>query len=330
MSKLKIIKQNLTAANNLGLESKAQFFSFFNGSEDLCKLHAEAKKIDAHVQIIGAGTNTIFPRAFDKLVIKSSDKSISEKKVKNNILVTAGAALIWDDLIDFCVEKKYCGLANLAGIPGTDGAAPVQNIGAYGVELSDLLEEVLCFDLKTQKEVVLSNSDCVFSYRSSIFQSNPHLIILQVTLKLSSEFKPLTTYKDLENTNPTDEANFVQIVREIRDAKLPNPTDFPNIGSFFKNPIMSDKDFHSNDKLQSLNFQVLDDGNYKLSAAQILEASGLKGAMIGNVGMSSKHSLVLICNGLCDASNVKNFEDLAKKTVHDNFGVILEREPIYL
>ena len=218
----------------------------------------------------------------------------------------------------------------MAGIPGTVGAAPVQNIGAYGVELSDLLEEVLCFDLKTQKEVVLSNSDCVFSYRSSIFQSNPHLIILQVTLKLSSEFKPLTTYKDLENTNPTDEANFVQIVREIRDAKLPNPTDFPNIGSFFKNPIMSDKDFHSNDKLQSLNFQVLDDGNYKLSAAQILEASGLKGAMIGNVGMSSKHSLVLICNGLCDASNVKNLEDLAKKTVHDNFGVILEREPIYL
>ena len=145
---MKIIKQNLTAANNLGLESKAQFFSFFNGSEDLCKLHAEAKKIDAHVQIIGAGTNTIFPRAFDKLVIKSSDKSISEKKVKNNILVTAGSALIWDDLIDFCVEKKYCGLANLAGIPGTVGAAPVQNIGAYGVELSDLLEEVLCFDLK--------------------------------------------------------------------------------------------------------------------------------------------------------------------------------------
>ena len=290
MSKLKIIKQNLTNANNLGLESKAQFFSFFNGSDDLRKLHAETKTMDAHVQIIGAGTNTIFPRVFNKLVIKSSDKSI----------------------------------------PGTVGAAPVQNIGAYGVELSDLLEEVLCFDLKTLKEVVLSASDCGFSYRSSVFQSNPHLIILQVTLKLSSEFKPLTTYKDLENTNPADEANFVQIVREIRDAKLPNPTDFPNIGSFFKNPIMSDKDFHSNDKLQSLNFQVLDDGNYKLSAAQILEASGLKGAMIGNVGMSSKHSLVLICNGLCDASNVKNFEDLAKKTVHDNFGVILEREPIYL
>ena len=155
---MKIIKQNLTNANNLGLESKAQFFSFFNDSDDLCKLHAEAKKIDAHVQIIGAGTNTIFPRAFDNLVIKSSDKSISERKIKNNILVTAGAALIWDDLIDFCVEKKYCGLANLAGIPGTVGAAPVQNIGAYGVELSDLLEEVLCFDLKTQKEVVLSLS----------------------------------------------------------------------------------------------------------------------------------------------------------------------------
>ena len=103
---MKIIKQNLTTANNLGLESKAEFFSFFNGSDDLCKLHAEAKKIDAHVQIIGAGTNTIFPRAFNKLVIKSADKSISEKKVKNNILVTAGAALIWDELIDFCVEKK--------------------------------------------------------------------------------------------------------------------------------------------------------------------------------------------------------------------------------
>ena len=158
LSKLKIIKQNLTSANNLGLESKAQFFSFFNGSDDLCKLHAEAKQIDALVQIIGAGTNTIFPRAFNKLVIKSSDKSISEKKAKNNILVTAGAAVIWDDLIDFCVKKKYCGLANLAGIPGTVGAAPVQNIGAYGVELSDLLEEVLCFDLKTQKEVILSSA----------------------------------------------------------------------------------------------------------------------------------------------------------------------------
>ncbi len=329
MSKLKIIKQNLTTANNLGLESKAQFFSLFNDSDDLCKLHAAAKKMDARVQIIGAGTNTIFPRAFNKLVIKSSNKSISEKRVKKDIYVSAGAALIWDDLLILC-GKKYCGLANMAGIPGTVGAAPVQNIGAYGVELSDLLEEVLCFDLETQKEVVLSTSDCRFNYRSSIFQSNPHLIILQVTLKLSSEFKPLTTYKDLENTNPTDEANFVEIVREIRDAKLPNPKDFPNIGSFFKNPIMSDKDFQNNDKLQNLNFQVLDDGSYKLSAAQILEASGLKGAMIGNVGISSKHSLVLICNGLCDATNVKNFEDLAKKTVHDKFGVILEREPIYL
>ena len=139
MSKLKIIKQNLTAANNLGLESKAQFFSFFNGSEDLCKLHAEAKKIDAHVQIIGAGTNTIFPRHFSNIVIKSTNNNFKFSEEGDVAKLEVGAAVIWDDLIDFCCSKNLHGLENLAGIPGTVGAAPIQNIGAYGVEISDCL-----------------------------------------------------------------------------------------------------------------------------------------------------------------------------------------------
>ena len=226
------------------------------------------------------------------------------------------------------------GLGNLAGIPGTVGAAPVQNIGAYGEEISNFIDHVECFDLDTNNQVRLSKSECKFGYRKSIFQESDNLIIVSVGLSLLKKFEPKLHYQDLKDHSFTDEGELVETVRNIRNKKIPDPKDFPNLGSFFKNPTITKEEYEKNSKLHELKSYDSDNGDIKLSAGEMLDKLGLKGLQLKNIGLSNKHALILInCaypNGICTANDVKHAENYLLNKVSDSYGITLEREPIYL
>tara|TARA_B100000214_G_scaffold254765_1_gene187561 strand:- start:1579 stop:2562 length:984 start_codon:yes stop_codon:yes gene_type:complete len=322
--------KTLTKHNGLHLKSEAKYFFDFNSTTDLEKIADFAKNKDKKIQIIGSGTNAIFPEYFSDIVIKSNNNDFSLNDEGDRVNLVVGAAVVWDDLIDFCVNKSLFGLGNLAGIPGTVGAAPVQNIGAYGEEISNFVTHVECFDLDTLKTIKLTKSDCKFDYRKSIFQESNNLIILSVGLSLLKEFKPKLHYQDLKNNSFRDENELVQTVRNIRNKKIPDPIDFPNLGSFFKNPTISKEEHEKNPKLHELKSYDLDNGDIKLSAGEMLEKLGLKGLQLRNIGLSNMHALILINNGMCTASDVRHVENYLLNIVSNSYGIKLEREPIYL
>lgn len=324
----------LTNDNGLHLKSEAKYFFDFNSIEDLKKITDFAKKENKSIQIIGSGTNAIFPEYFSDVVIRSTNNDFTLDDAGDRVSLSVGAAVVWDDLIDFCVNKGLFGLGNLAGIPGTVGAAPVQNIGAYGEEISNFIDHVECFDLDTNNQVRLSKSECKFGYRKSIFQESDNLIIVSVGLSLLKKFEPKLHYQDLKDHSFTDEGELVETVRNIRNKKIPDPKDFPNLGSFFKNPTITKEEYEKNSKLHELKSYDSDNGDIKLSAGEMLDKLGLKGLQLKNIGLSNKHALILInCaypNGVCTADDVKHAENYLLNKVSDSYGITLEREPIYL
>ena len=328
--------KTLTDQNGLHLKSEAKYFFDFNSIEDLKEITEFAKKKNKNIQIIGSGTNAIFPEYFSNIVIKSTNNDFSLTDRGDEVVLTVGAAVVWDDLVDFCVNKGLFGLGNLAGIPGTVGAAPVQNIGAYGEEISNFIDHVECFDLDTNMQTKLTRSECKFGYRKSIFQESENLLITAVSFYLSKKFAPKLHYKDLKDYafKIKSEEELVEIVRNIRSKKIPDPKDFPNLGSFFKNPTITKEEYEKNSKLHELKSYHSDNGDIKLSAGEMLDKLGLKGLQLKNIGLSNKHALILInCaypNGICTAEDVKHAENYLLNKVSDSYGITLEREPIYL
>ena len=324
--------KSLTNHNGLNLKSKAQYFFDFSSTEDLRKITNFANKENKNIQIIGSGTNAIFPEYFSDIVVKSTNNDFSLSDKGDEVILRVGAAVVWDDLVDFCVNKGLFGLGNLAGIPGTVGAAPVQNIGAYGEEISNFIDHVECFDVSTNKELKLSNSECKFGYRKSIFQESGNLIITAVSLYLSKKFEPKLHYKDLKDHafKIKSEEELVSLVRNVRNKKIPDPNDFPNLGSFFKNPTITKEEYEKNSKLHGLKSYDSDNGDIKLSAGEMLDKLELKGLQLRNIGLSNMHALILINNGICTANDVKHVENYLLNKVSDSYGIKLEREPIYL
>ena len=321
---------DLTRNNGLNLKSEAAKFFLFESEEDLLKIvdHAESSKMN--IQVIGSGTNTIFPRYFSSIVIKSINNNFKFREENGAAKLEVGAAVIWDDLIDFCSNKNIYGLENLAGIPGTVGAAPIQNIGAYGVEISNLIDYVECFDLKLKITRKIKNDNCDFGYRKSIFQTNTHLIVTSVGLKLQKEFNPVLNHESIKNKLFKNASEMIKEIRKIRNSKIPDPSDFPNLGSFFKNPIMLKKETFENQKLRTLKQYEMPNEMVKFSAGEMLDKLSLKGMKIRNVGLSTNHALVLTSNGITAAKDIKHVEEILKDLVLQHYGIKLEREPIYL
>ena len=232
---------DLTKNNGLNLKSEASEFFLFECEKDLHKILEHAEAIEKKIQVIGSGTNTIFPRHFSNIVIKSTNNNFKFSEEGDVAKLEVGAAVIWDDLIDFCCSKNLHGLENLAGIPGTVGAAPIQNIGAYGVEISDLIDYVECFDTNLKITRKIRNENCDFAYRKSVFQEDTDLIVTAIGLKLQKEFNPVLNHESIQDKTYRKASDMIDGIRAIRNTKIPNPLDFPNLGSFFKNPIMAKK-----------------------------------------------------------------------------------------
>ena len=321
---------DLTKNNGLNLKSEASEFFLFECEKDLHKILEHAEVIEKKIQVIGSGTNTIFPRHFSNIVIKSSNNNFKFSEEGNVAKLEVGAGVIWDDLIDFCCSKNLHGLENLAGIPGTVGAAPIQNIGAYGVEISDLIDYVECFDTKLKITRKIRNENCDFAYRKSVFQEDSDLIVTAIGLKLQKEFNPVLNHESIQDKTYRKASDMIDGIRAIRNTKIPNPLDFPNLGSFFKNPIVAKEKYNSNHKLKDLKHYEMPNEMIKFSAGEMLDRLSLKGMKIRNVGLSTKHALVLTSTGIAAAKDIKYVEDILRNMVLEHYGVELEREPIYL
>ena len=321
---------DLTKNNGLNLKSEAAEFFLFECEKDLHKILEHAEAIEKKIQVIGSGTNTIFPRHFSNIVIKSTNKNFKFSEEGDIAKLEVGAAVVWDDLIDFCCSKNLHGLENLAGIPGTVGAAPIQNIGAYGVEISNLIDYVECFDTKLKITRKIRNENCDFAYRKSVFQVETNLIVTAIGLKLEKEFNPVLNHESIQDKTYRKASDMIDGIRAIRNAKIPNPLDFPNLGSFFKNPIMAKVESNNNHKLKDLKHYEMPNEMIKFSAGEMLDRLSLKGMKIRNVGLSTKHALVLTSTGIAAAKDIKYVEDILRNMVLEHYGVELEREPIYL
>jgi UDP-N-acetylmuramate dehydrogenase len=254
--------------------------------------------IDKPFYILGDGSNTLFVDNNAPVIIKPDFKGISFSQTENSYVVTVGAGENWHDLVCLCVENQVYGLENLALIPGSVGAAPVQNIGAYGLELANFCTQVKWFEFSSKKIKVLSGDDCQFSYRDSIFKQALHNkgIIIEVVLTFPKAWQANLSYAGLSELGKMPSAKqIMDKVIALRQAKLPDPCKLPNAGSFFKNPIVNEEKLTL---LQStypqIPFYPQGNGLVKLAAGWLIEQAGLKGYRIKDVGVHEHQALVLV------------------------------------
>jgi len=328
--------QSLKNFNTFGVDVKAKLFVEVFSEDELIKLLSDEKfKFEKKI-ILGGGSNILFTKDFDGLIIKVCISYIKVlEKNDESVLIEAGAGVIWDDLVKFCVDKNYGGIENLTLIPGTMGAAPIQNIGAYGQELADTFVSLNGVFIDSAETKTFSKKECRFSYRSSIFKEElkNNFVVTSVQLNLKKNPKPNLTYKALSDflakngiNNPTIK-EVSGVVAEIRKSKLPDPQKIGNAGSFFKNPVISENSFR---KLKAVYSDIVsfpsESGQIKISAGWLIEKFGWKGKRVGDVGTSADHALI-ICNfGNATGSEILEFAMRIKEEVSNKFGIKLEEE----
>ena len=316
---------SLKENNLLKIDSTAKFFIEIFDLEDLKNIQnfTSIKKIN--FCILGEGSNVVLPNLLNKFVIKISFNEIS---IEDN-LITVGAGKNWDDFVLWSLENGYCGLENLSGIPGSIGAAPIQNIGAYGSEVSDFIDEVICFDMESNSFVSFTNNDCKFSYRQSIFQDKDSLIVVKVKFKLTKDFQPNLEYEDLNFLKAEEISPHIirKHILKIRKAKISDPQEHPNVGSFFKNPIISLDELEKIKQiLPKIKFYSYIDNKVKISAAFLIESLNLKGFALNNARVSEKHSLVLE-NKSEKSEDILDLASHIQASVLENYNINLELEP---
>lgn len=311
----------------------AKYFVEVNDEYEAREAISWAKHKDLEILIIGQGSNMLLPdEDFLGLVIKNNIKGIKEEKMDDNyIIVTAGSGETWDEVVKYSVNKKYWGLENLSYIPGTIGAAPVQNIGAYGVELKDIFYSLRVINFNSLKTEVFKASECNFDYRSSIFkkQLKNKVFISSVSLKLSLEAKPQLNYgslgklikKDIYELEPID---ISKAIVEIRKSKLPEPEEWGNSGSFFQNPKIKKDHFEKlKVKYPDIKYYNLDDGLIKVPAGWLIEKAGWKGKSLGKAGVWEKQALILINLGGASSKDIKKLARTIIADVKEKFDIEL-------
>lgn len=288
------------------------------------------------MRLLGEGSNTVFVGDYPGCIILNRIRGVEFSESGDSVLVTAGAGENWHALVRRCLDEKLHGMENLVMIPGSVGAAPVQNIGAYGVELADVFEKLRAFDLQEREFVTLSRPDCRFSYRDSLFKSccPDRFIICSVTLRLSRAFRPNTGYASLANAlqkqgtqNPTARQLAAAVMR-LRRHRLPDPARLPNAGSFFKNPLVESKQaLEIIGEHPALPHWPQTGGKIKLAAGWMIEQLGWKGRRLGQVGVYKNHALVLVNHGGASGKELVALTRTIQGDVQTHFGVALEPEP---
>lgn len=327
---------SLKYLNTFGVDVIAKYFLEVNSEKELAQFIQSDLKKNETLLIIGGGSNILFTRDYDGVVLKYSKKGISVIEEKENfVLIESSAGEQWDDLVKYTVQNKLYGIENLSLIPGSVGAAPIQNIGAYGTELKDVLHSVEYYDLDDGCLKNLTNEQCNFGYRNSIFKNELRnkFIITKVILKLSADRKFNLSYKSLSEALkniPEHELTIETVseaVRNIRRSKLPSPEQLGNAGSFFKNPEMDNDSFRLFiNKHPDAVYFLQNDNSYKISAGWLIEKCGYKGKRIGNVGAYEKQALIIANYGGATGIEILDYAEKIISDVKSNFGVDLKNE----
>ncbi|MCI0921078.1 UDP-N-acetylmuramate dehydrogenase [Sphingobacterium rhinopitheci] len=320
--------------NTFGVEAIANTFIEVHNEKDLVDIFKQGIFKEPFF-ILGGGSNILFTKDFEGTIIKINNKGIQHFIEGNNIYITAAAGEIWNDLVWYCIDHNFPGLENMALIPGTVGASPVQNIGAYGVELMDIFHTCRAFDSYTGEIRTFTNKDCAFTYRDSIFKSKykGRYIIMSVTYNLKIHTPLNTSYGSIENelvkrsiSKPTIK-DIAEVVSHIRVEKLPDPTTIGNAGSFFKNPIIDVNKLNNLLKIYpDIAYYTLDNGLYKLAAGWLIETCGWKGKQVGNVIIWKNQALVITNSGKATGIEIYDVSSLIIKDVQLKFDIELERE----
>lgn len=328
---------NLTAMNTLGLQSAAARVLHFTQLAQLAQWRADPELNQLPCLVLGGGSNLVMSEYIANNVIQVGllGKRLARED-DTAWYVTAAAGELWHPFVQWTLAQGWGGLENLSLIPGTVGAAPVQNIGAYGVEIKDVFEQLTAMHLKTGEQRVFTLADCQFAYRDSVFKQAEagQWVITEVIFRLAKDHQTQTNYGDIErelaalNLGNTPSA-VSQAVINVRQRKLPDPAQIGNAGSYFKNPIVSavihQQVLKKNAKAVAY---ALPDGQFKLAAGWLIEQAGWKGKRLGPVGMYEKQALVLVNHGGATAADVLALEQAVQADVRAKFGVELEAEPV--
>ena len=331
-----MISENISLKpfNTFGIDVNAHFFSTFDSVEKLSQLLEDFRHIP--LLVLGGGSNILMTKHFDGLVLRNEIKGmevVSENE--NEVIVKSGAGEAWHEFVLFCIENGFAGVENLSLIPGSVGASPMQNIGAYGVEIKDVFDYLLAYNLESGETEKFNAEQCQFGYRESIFKQalKGKYVICYVAFKLSKKALKNTTYGAIEDelkkmgiVDPSIQ-DISNAVIAIRQSKLPDPALIGNAGSFFKNPIVAETIVNQlKEKYPDIPNYPSAIGTRKLAAGWLIEQAGWKGKTYGNYGVHQKQALVLVNYG---GGTGKDIYDLSTAIIDDiktKFNVILERE----
>lgn len=333
---------NLLSYNTFHLSAYAHAFCKMTNQQQLYQICSLPEFSKDRVLWLGGGSNILFmTEHYSGLVVHIANKGIRAlKQDEHHVYIEAQAGEIWHNFVNTTLAMGLSGLENLSLIPGTVGATPIQNIGAYGVEIKDVIHSVRCFDIDKQVFFELNNTDCYFAYRDSIFkhEGKNKYIIVSVVFKLNKQFNPNIHYGDLAHTlqvichdRPITATDVAQAVCQIRRQKLPDPQVTGNVGSFYKNPIISAT--LAQKLLQSypnMPYYPQENGQIKLAAGWLIDQCGFKGKNYGGAAVHEKQALVLINQNHATATDVQVLSDWICTEVQKKFGVTLYAEPNFI
>lgn len=339
-----LIEKNkpLQQLNTFGIDVSAGYFAEVKSVEDFLELRTEKIFLQNEKLILGGGSNILFTKCFDGLVIKNSIEGIAVvSETETEVVVKANSGVVWHELVLWCIDKNYGGIENLSLIPGLVGAAPMQNIGAYGAEIKDVFDELDAIEISSGETVKFILNDCAFGYRESGFKNKfkNKFIITSVSLRLSkisspnSNYKFKTDYGDVKKTLEEMSVSSLSLkavsdaVCKIRNSKLPSPKEIGNAGSFFKNPVIEKNLFDALlKKFQAMPHYPAADSKVKIPAGWLIEQCGWKGKRIGNTGSHTKQALVLVNYGNASGEEILNLSKEIQQSVKEKFGIDIETE----
>jgi UDP-N-acetylmuramate dehydrogenase len=338
---LKILENvPLAPLTTLQVGGPARFFVEAVSENDVTEAFEYAKRDSLETFVLGGGSNVLVSdRGFEGLVVRNAIRGITQE----DAVITAAAGEDWDEFVSFCVAKELAGIECLSGIPGFVGGTPVQNVGAYGQEVSETIESVRCFDRRSDEFVELPNEQCGFDYRKSVFNSDKRgrYVVISVTYRLSPGGEAKIVYKDLKDHFGENRPTLLETrdaVLRIRRAKsmVIDPLD-PNsrsAGSFFKNPIVAAElveGIAEELMIQTVPHFRVNDTEVKIPAAWLIENAGFsRGFVHGNAGISSNHTLAIVNRGGAAASEIVSLKNLIQNAVLERFGIDLRPEPVFV
>lgn len=326
--------QSLQAYNTFGVDAKARYFTVLNHHDDVLPLVQWLQQHPMPYLLVGGGSNMLFVNDYQGLVIHIAfmgKQVVTEDAEATYIRAAAGEN--WHQFVLWTIAQGYAGLENLSLIPGTVGAAPVQNIGAYGVELTDCFSDLQAVDLQTGEWRVFSKEECQFAYRDSYFKSvaQGRYLIVAVTFRLPKQPQWKTHYAGIADqlAERTPNASLISdIVVRIRQSKLPDPNQLGNAGSFFKNPVLTQKEWLAlKARFADLPAYKQADGRYKTSAGWLIDQCDWKGHQQGDAGIYEQHALVLVNHGLATGEELWLLAQQIIASVQQKFAITLEPEP---